>query len=91
MGMSTHVVGFVPPDEKWEKMKQAYDACKELGIQPPNEVVEFFGHVAPDPRGVKVDIEVATKEWSGDMRSGLEVEIAKIPKHVKVIRFFNSY
>ncbi len=91
MGMSMHVVGFVPPDEKWEKMKQAYYACKELGINPPNEVDQFFNNVAPDPNGVKVNIEAATKEWSDEDRKGLEVEVDKIPKHVKVIRFYNSW
>lgn len=25
MGMSTHVIGFIPPDAKWREMKDVYD------------------------------------------------------------------
>lgn len=93
MGMSTHVVGFRPPDERWKKMKAAWDACKAAGIEIPDEVLAFFNYVAPDPRGVEVEIEKlpCTKEFSTDSKSGFEINVTKLPDGVTVVRFYNAY
>jgi hypothetical protein len=87
--MSTEVIGFKPADEKWEKMKKIWDNCEELHIPVPKEVDDFFNGETPDATGVKVDIP--TNEWEGDGASGLEIEVEKIPKDVKIIRFVNSW
>lgn len=96
MGMSTHVVGFKPADETWLKMKAVYDACRSAEIKMPDAVLEFFGYTAPDSAGVEIDKEAlfkcgALSEWSRDGAEGFEVEISKLPPHVKTIRFFNSW
>lgn len=54
MGMSTHVVGFIPPDEKWQKMKAVWDACRAAGVEVPEDVCDFFEGGEPDPAGVEV-------------------------------------
>ncbi len=87
--MSTHVIGFKPPDEKWAAMKKIYDSCKEAGIHPPQEVNKFFDYQDPDPNGVEV--EIPHSEWSDDMETGIEICIDKIPKDVKIVRFYNSF
>lgn len=89
MSMSTHVIGFAPPDAQWQKMKDIWDACKRAGIGLPEEVVEFFNGTPPDERGVEVEIN-ATK-WQDDSREGFEISVADIPEHVKLIRFYNSW
>jgi hypothetical protein len=93
MGMSCHVVGFHPPDEKWRKMKEAYDACKKAGVDPPRTVEEFFGYEPPDESGVEVKLKgtPCCKEYRAEMRDGYEIDLTKIPKGLTVIRFFNSY
>lgn len=93
MSMSTSVVGFRPPDEKWRKMKAVWDACVIADTDTPDEVDDFFGGQYPDEQGVIVDIEEteAVKEWCDDSSSGFEVDITKLPKDVKIIRFFNSW
>ncbi len=96
MSMSTHVVGFKPPDEKWKMMKAAYDACTAAGIPVPDDLCEFFGDNPPDDEGVKVDEDKlkqcgAVRKWAAKMRDGFEVDITKLPRDVKVVRFFNSY
>ena len=58
MSMSTHIVGFRPPDEKWHQMKAIYDACTKAEVKIPDEVDEFFNFEPPDHQGVKVDLEV---------------------------------
>ena len=93
MSMSTHVKGFRPPDEKWKKMKAAWDACDAAGIEVPMEVLDFFGHVAPDPLGIEVEVEVspACRRYKADMRDGFEVDINKLPPGLNILRFYNSY
>src|ERR1035441_9166498 len=54
MSMSTHVTGFAPPDETWQKMKAIWDACETVGVPVPGEVEEFFGGEGPDPAGGEV-------------------------------------
>jgi hypothetical protein len=98
MSMSAHIVGFVPPDEKWEKMKQVYDACKAAGIDPPDRVIKFFGGEAPDPAGVERHLDVMTrasavKAWSAEhgASSGFEVDLRKLDPDIKILRFYNSW
>lgn len=62
MSMSTNVVGFRPPDAKWEKMKAIYDACETAGVSIPDEVDEYFNGEPPDDAGVKVDLDVDSDE-----------------------------
>lgn len=89
MSMSTHVIGFAPPDEQWQKMKAIWDACEAAQIPVPDEVEDFFGGEAPDPAGVVVDLPL--REWDGGDQQGYELDIAAIPPQVKIIRFYNSW
>lgn len=92
MGMSTHVVGFVPRDETWEKYEKVYISCKEAGVEPPAEVMEFFDW--KDPRnspGKEVDIESAVEEYRAEMRDGYTINLSELPKNVTVVRVYNSY
>lgn len=92
MSMSTRVVGFRPPDEKWNQMKVIWDACKAAGIRPPTDVETFFDGREPEPRGI--EIRIPAEKWNdgpNGVSEGFEVEVAKIPDHVTHIRFINSW
>ena len=90
MSMSTHVNGIIPADAKCKKMLSIYQQCEELGVDIPAKVEKFFNGEPPDEKVVVVDIP--SYEWSdGDMSSGIEVNVADIPKDVKIIRFVNSW
>lgn len=89
MSMSTHVIGFIPPDETWQKMKALRDACLAAGVCVPPEVHLFFSYQDPDPTGTEVSIPI--REWDGEWGSGYELDVAAIPGDVKVIRFYISY
>jgi len=93
MGMSTHVVGFRPPDEKWRKMKAAWEACSDAGISPPPEVEDFFNGAAPDDAGVEVRVErtEAVSPYTCESGSGYEVDLTKLPKGVTILRFYNAW
>jgi len=92
MGMSTFVVGFRPADEKWKKMKSAWDACEAVGTKMPEEVSDFFDGTPPgDKPGAEVDIRRALCEWSDESRAGYEVDLGKLPKDVNILRFYVSW
>lgn len=93
MGMSTHVVGFKPPDDKWKKMKAVYDACRAADINCPEDVDDFFCNGEPDDRGVEFSIEKypCTKKYNEETSSGFEIDLKKLPADVTIIRFYNSY
>ena len=90
MSMDTHVVGFIPPDETWQRMKAVYDACVAGNVTVPEEVEEFFGDDGPDSAGRAVKLDF--REWKDDFSAaGIEVDVDSLPPHVKTIRFFNSW
>lgn len=96
MGMSTHVVGIKPPDEKWFAMKAVWDACEKAGVEVPDEVHHFFGDESPDPAGVVVEEEAmekagAFRKWQDDMCAGYEILVSRLPKDVAIVRVYNSW
>jgi len=91
MSVSLVVEGFRPPDDEWRKMKAVWDACEAAGIDPPQEVADFFDGVEPDPAGITVDLEPRLRDWHGESANGYELTVADIPENVTVIRFYVSY
>jgi hypothetical protein len=97
MGMSTHVVGIKPPDATWKKMKKVWDTCKDAGVDPPDQVRNFFGDESPDEAGVVVEERElqqvgALKECRPhESAQGYEVDLRKLPPDIKIIRFYNSW
>jgi hypothetical protein len=96
MGMSTHVAGFIPPDDRFASMKAIWDACCAAGVEVPDEVSEFFQHEAPDPAGVEVEKRAlmalgAVREYHDQMKQGYEIVLANVPADVSVIRVWNSW
>jgi hypothetical protein len=96
MGMSTHIVGFKPADDKFKKMLAAWDACVAVGVKPPDEVREFFGtrdRSQVDATGVAVGQHAlrGAKKWRDDSREGYEVDLREIDPDVKILRFYNSW
>ncbi len=95
MSMSTNVIGFRPPDDKFKKFAAIWHQCEDAGVSMPREVEEFFQGVAPDPQGVKVHLKEGkdgpVKPWKEDDGEGFEIDLTKLPKDVKIIRFWNSW
>ncbi len=93
MGMSTHVVGFMQADKKWEEMKHIWEVCDLAGVDVPGEVQDFFGGEDPgDKEGREVNLGESLSEWDdGESASGYQVEVSKLPPEVQFIRFYNSW
>ncbi len=93
MSMSSYVVGFKAPDEKWLQMKSVYDACKDADVDVPDKVMNYFNWEEPGSAGVPVELgkHKCVSKYSADMMDGFEVDLKKLPKDITSIRFFNSY
>ena len=100
MSSSLYVVGFRPPDEEWQRMKAAYDACKSAGVDPPKKIESFFNHDAPDDAGVLVRMacdysskerHVSVEDYVENGYQGFTVDLTKLPEGLRYIRFFISY
>jgi hypothetical protein len=94
MGMSSGIYGIKPADEKWKEMKAIWDACKKARINAPQEVYQFFEGNEPDERGVVVSLykhEAIEAITPGYSEKGYIVDITKLPKDVKYIKFENSW
>lgn len=100
MSMSMHVQGIRPPDERWQQMRAIWNACDAAGLEIPEEVLEFFGHSEPDAAGVVISLDYAdgtgelhecVTEYNADMREGFVIDIDKLPKDVKLVRFMCCY
>ena len=61
----------------------------EIRITPYIEFSNIAGSMTA--QGREIDISPALTPWGADMREGFEIEIAKLPPNVKIIRFFNSW
>ena len=95
MGMSTHVTGFVSPEnENYKKHSKVLIACIEAGISElPKETAEYFGSEYPEKYLLEEKLEVAipTREWNNEYSSGFEIIVSEIPDGVHKIRFANSW
>jgi hypothetical protein len=92
MGMSSYVMGIVETDAEWDKMKKVYMTCKEAGVDIPVKVDDYFeGNDPTDMDGMEVEIDDAVEESQDDCREHFTVDLTKLPKNVKKIRFTNSY
>ena len=89
MGMSAGVEFYRKPDERYEKMLEVYRACKDADMDLPDEVEQYFDDEDEEyPLLVECD---AAKEWSNEYSEGYEVDVDKLPKTVKKIRFVMSW
>ena len=91
MSMSTYICGIVPPNDTWLKMKAVHDACRLASVDVPDVVTEFFNGDMPDDKGVIIDISNIAEKYSANGEHGFEIDIEKVPKHIKTIRFINSW
>jgi len=89
MSMSTHVVGFREPDEKWHEMKKVFDSCIAAKVEVPRSVYDFFGGSPPDPAGIEMQLDL--RPFRSEGSEGFEIDVETLPKNIKTIRFWNSW
>ncbi len=100
MSMSTFLTGFRKPDEKFQKMKTAWEACKAAGIEPPEEIDKFFDGDSPESHGLPITLAANDKVYAHDgsvrlyredCKDGFVVDLDNLPQDIRVLKFHNSY
>lgn len=88
--MSTHIVGFRPPDDQWARMKGVYRSCQSAGVPIPKAVLDFFD--GEDPKDLPgKEVPIKAEPWRDEGREGYQVDLTKLPKDVRYLRFYNSW
>lgn len=79
-------------DEEYQRFLKIRMLCEEAKVSAPTQVQEYFGGTQESDYPLRIDFKEPRKYSSacGDA-SGLEIDIADLPKGVKTIRFVNSY
>ena len=89
--MSTYIEGVIPADEEWHKHVDAFNKCKECGIDPPDELYDYLGleheHQKPSSQGRVVEVPHGRFSDPSRDADGFEVSVDRIPEGVKIIRF----
>lgn len=98
MGMSTNIVAFIPDtDETYQKHKKVLLACLEADVELPKTTAEYFNYSYPQECALEEKLTFDLKEgehyqiFKNDWSRGFEIDLNKIPKEVKTIRFYNSF
>lgn len=96
MGMNLHVRGVRDLDGRFAEMMKVKLACDDAEIEYPATVREYF--TCPDESEEElrremeeIDIKAAVSDDSADMQDIRNVDLSKLPKDVKHIRFVVSY
>ena len=80
------------PNEKWQKMKNVYDACVLANIPTPYEVDEFFDNEPPSNIGIKKEMKIEKQENSQDMTDVYLVDLSKVSKdvtHIEITAYYD--
>ncbi len=100
MSMSTSIVAVRDMRQQFDKMWAAKEACEKAGIDYPEELKKYFGSNIDYDLKESAEQEMLTYslsgkpgvvQWGTEMREGYEVDLRKLPKDVKIIRFYNAY
>lgn len=98
MSMSHYVKGVRDLDAKFTDMIQLKLACEKAKIPYPPELKEYFdGEVGESEDYLRTAMEEmdlpdeAVKQLDLEYNDGYEVDISKLPKECKAIRFEISY
>ncbi len=91
--MSTSLRAYRSADApEFKKMKAAYDACENAGIEVPKEVLQFFKGMSPS-ESLEVELQLGKHYHQGtkDYCYELIVNISELPVNVTKIVFGNYY
>ncbi|KKM19573.1 hypothetical protein LCGC14_1654260 [marine sediment metagenome] len=93
MSMSTGVILLRDKDDpQYQYYLKVLNSCIEAKVPLPDAVDRYFGGqgTSNDPDfPLEIDFEVT--EWKKSGQVGIDIDLDKIPKGVKTIRFYNSW
>jgi hypothetical protein len=100
----TSIYGLKDPDENFAKMFAIKVACDEAKMEYPKPLWEYFGYSEEDKHHLTdspendlilrvgyVDIDSSITKEEDESHHNWQIDLSKLPKTVKFIRFENSY
>ena len=83
------IIGIIPTDERFEKIRNIYNAYVEAGMRVPTNIMEYFDNKNPnDVTELDVDINMALHRTSGPDGEIFEIELSRLPRtDITAIRF----
>lgn len=95
MSMSAYVWGLKPVTEDYKKRLEIYKTCRELKINPPEEIRKYFEDDGePCDEGIIVRLKDNVVRESSDAnycREYYDVDLSKLPEGISKVRFVISY
>ncbi len=92
MSMSTGVILLRDKDDpQYQYYLKVLNSCIEAKVPLPDAVDRYFGGEGEDNPEFPLEIDFEATEWKESGRSGIDIDLDKIPKGVKTIRFYNSW
>lgn len=85
--MDFDVVGIRAVDDHWKKMQKVWIACDQVGIDPPEEVEEFFNGRAFDNAEIEVELGDCAQLYGEE---GIQVCLKELPKNLTHLRFISN-
>ena len=94
MSLSYYVQGIKPITEEYRKKLDIYKACVDLGVRPPEELIEYFEYDShPCESRMIVSIPRQAINETSDIdrcEEYYEVDLTQLPKDITKVRFVVS-
>lgn len=98
--MRMSAVGLRAADASYKHMRAVLTACVAAHVDPPAEVRDYFVRNFPEgafpiegEQGTVFEVSLAgcRREWSSDYSQGYDVDVARVPQGIEVVRFSCSW
>lgn len=87
MSVTLRVAIYRPPDEEFNNMKAAWNACQKAKITIPEKVSDFFDGMDPNGMpGVEIDVAKFLRRYETSDEEGYELDIQSLPAGARYIR-----
>lgn len=99
MSTTLDVIAYFEDNEDFRKKADAFKACVAAGVDPPDALSAFDpGDIGKDAPGPLFDLNAgrddehpAVSKYLGIGQGGFEVDISKLPKGIRYLRFVSSW
>ena len=97
MSESISVTAFRDMDGEFQRMLEAKRYCEAHGFSYPKEVQDYFGgdveEAEDDLRDSMLEVPLGdiVQEYESEGSDGYEVDVTRLPKEVKTLRFSRSW
>lgn len=91
MSSTKYVKGLVPDNERIRAMREVYDSCRALGIEPPDEVGAVFDS-EDYIEGLGKTLNIETYEGHNDQSmEWLVIKLDELPPNIHALAFIESW